>query len=275
MRIDAHQHFWTIRRRESGWPTPELALLHRDFGPADLLPHLSDHAIGGTVLVQSEASRADTDFMLELAAGNPFIKAVVGWVDFEAADAPAQIARLAANPVLRGLRPMLQDIGDDAWICRPTLEPAIAALLRHGLRFDALVYPRQLPPLHAFARRHPELPIVIDHAAKPTIAAGTLDPWRADIAALAALPNLRCKISGLVTEARADWQIGHLRPYVAHLLQVFGPRRLIWGSDWPVLNLAGNYGRWVDASERLLADVASSDRAAIFGDNARQFYGLD
>lgn len=275
MRIDAHQHFWMIARREGAWPPPELGVLHRDFLPTDLAPLLAKHGIDATVLVQSEASLADTEFMLELAARNDFIKAVVGWVDFSAADAAAQIARLAAYPVLRGLRPMLQDLPDDDWICRPALEPAIDALLAHRLRFDALVYPRQLPPLLAFARRHPALPIVIDHAAKPAIAAGTLYPWRDDIAALAALPNVVCKLSGLVTEAGPRWQIEDLRPYVRHLLDVFGPARLIWGSDWPVLTLASGYDRWVETCDVLINDLAEPDRRAILGDNARRFYGLD
>ncbi|SFU90701.1 amidohydrolase family protein [Pseudoduganella namucuonensis] len=273
-RIDAHQHFWRIADRGGAWPPPELAELHRDFLPDQLEPALARHGVAGTVLVQSLPSEADTLFMLDLARRHSFIAAVVGWVDLKRADAAARIGALAADPKLRGLRPMLQDLDDERWIDDPALAPAVEAMLRHGLVFDALVLPRHLPALLAFARRYPDLPVVIDHGAKPAIAQGAAEPWRTDLARLAALPRVHCKLSGLVTESGADWTVPRLQPYVDHILGVFGARRVIWGSDWPVLNLASTYAGWVAASDALLAGLDEAQRRDIFGGNAQRFYRL-
>jgi L-fuconolactonase len=275
MLVDAHQHFWRLADRNGAWPPLDLAAIYRDFFPADLAPLLARHGVAKTVLVQSMPNEDDTRFMLGLARAHPFIGAVVGWADLKAPDAPARIAALAADPLLKGLRPMLQDLDDDDWIADPALAPAVLAMLRHGLGFDALVLPRHLPALHAFAARHPDLPIVIDHGAKPPIAEGRLEPWRGDIARLAALPNVHCKLSGLVTEAGGDWDVDRLRPYVGHLLDCFGPGRLIWGSDWPVLDLAADYARWLAACASLLEGLPDADRRAVFGLNARRFYRID
>jgi L-fuconolactonase len=275
MRIDAHQHFWRIADRNGAWPPPTLAAIYRDFGPDDLAPMLERHGIAKTVLVQSMPNEEDTLFMLDLAGRHAFIGGVVGWVDMKSADAPARIAALAADPKLKGLRPMLQDLEDDRWIDDPALEPAVLAMRFRRLSFDALVLPRHLPALLAFAERFPGLPIVIDHGAKPLIEQGEMEPWRSDIARLAALPHVHCKLSGLVTEAGAGWDVARLRPYVEHILDAFGPRRVIWGSDWPVLNLASDYAGWIAASEALLGHLDEADRRDIFGLNAARFYRMD
>ena len=274
MRIDAHQHFWQLAARAGGWPPPSLAAIYHDFAPADLAPLLAEHGITGTVLVQSLPSEADTDWLLALAERADFIRAVVGWTDLLAPDAPAAIARLASHKKLKGLRPMLQDLSDEQWIANPALAPALSAMVEHGLRLDALVLPRHLPALLECARAWPGLAIVIDHAAKPPIADGAFGQWREDMAQLAALPNVHCKLSGLVTEAKADWTVEDLRPYVDHVLNVFGAQRVIWGSDWPVVDLAGGYGAWLAASETLLAHLGQQDRNDIFGLNACRFYGF-
>ncbi|PHV34954.1 amidohydrolase [Janthinobacterium sp. BJB312] len=275
MRIDAHQHFWQLAARAGNWPPPTLAAIHRDFAPAHLAPLLAAHGIAGTVLVQSLPSEDDTYWLLALAEQNSFIRAVVGWTDLLAPDAAAAIACLASQPKLKGLRPMLQDIDDDQWIANPALAPALAAMVEHGVRLDALVLPRHLPALLQCARDYPLLPIVIDHAAKPPIADAAFGAWREDMAQLAALPNVHCKLSGLVTEARPGWHVDDLRPYAAHVLDVFGPRRVIWGSDWPVVDLAGGYAAWLAASEALLAHLGQEDRDDIFGRNACRFYGFE
>jgi L-fuconolactonase len=225
--------------------------------------------------VQSMPNEDDTLFMLDLAKRHAFIGGVVGWVDMKHAEAPERIASLAADPRLKGLRPMLQDLDDDRWIDDEALAPAVHAMLAHGLSFDALVLPRHLPALLAFAERFPELPIVIDHAAKPAIAYGTMEPWRTDIARLGALPQVHCKLSGLVTEAGAGWNVAHLQPYTDHILETFGPKRVIWGSDWPVLNLASDYADWIADSETLLNRLDETERQDIFGMNAKRFYRLD
>ncbi|WP_114944852.1 amidohydrolase family protein [Microvirga calopogonii] len=272
MRIDAHQHFWLMRNRQGQWPPPDLADIHQDFMPIGLESSLKACGIGGTVLVQSLASLADTDFMLDLADRHSFILGVVGWVDLKAVDAASHIARLAGHPKLKSLRPMLQDIPDIDWIDDPHLDPAIAAMKEADLRFDALVTPQHLRALTAFAVRHPDLPTVIDHGAKPRIATGEIGSWRDAMAGLAALPNVHCKLSGLLTEAGERRDAEAIRPYAEALLDLFGPERLIWGSDWPVLRLAGTYEDWLAMCH---AFVPSGHHDAVFGRNAIRFYKLD
>lgn len=272
MKIDSHQHFWTLSRGDYGWLTEKLAPIYRDFGPDDMTPHLARNGIDRTIVVQAAPTVAETEFMLGIATKSPSVAGVVGWADFERPDAPLTIARLAANPLLVGLRPMIHDIPDDKWMLRKNLAPAFAAMIEHNLVFDALVQPRHLPHLKMLAERYPSLPVVVDHAAKPFIRESKLDPWRADIAAIAAHPSTVCKMSGMATEASAQWTASDLKPYVDHLLDVFGPGRILWGSDWPVLNLAGGYSRWVEATDILLQGLREHDRDAILGGNAADVY---
>jgi L-fuconolactonase len=274
MRIDGHQHFWRLADRGGAWPPSSLAAIYRDFLPHQLQPLMQQHGVAATVLVQSMPNEDDSRFMLDLAARFPFIGAVVGWVDMKLPDAPERIAALAVHDKLRGLRPMLQDIDDELWIDDVALTPAVEAMLRHSLTFDALVLPRHLPALLAFACRHRELPIVIDHAAKPAIGGAGLGSWQADMARLAALPNVYCKLSGLANEAGPGWTVDGLRPCIDHILDSFGPRRVIWGSDWPVLGLVADYGRWIAACDAALAGLNQSERDAIYGENARIFYRI-
>ncbi len=272
MRIDAHHHVWTVSRGDYGWLERAPDAIRHDFGMADIARFLARHGIGATILVQAAPTAAETAFLLETARRAAVVAGVVGWVDLLAADATERIGRLADDELLVGLRPMVQDIADDEFLLDPSLAPALRAMAERGLVFDALVLPRHLPRLLVLADRHPDLSIVIDHAAKPFIRDGLLDPWRADMAALAARANVTCKLSGLVTEAAAGWSPRDLAPYVAHILSVFGPERLIWGSDWPVVNLAGGYDAWRAASATLLSSLDDSARKAIFGGNAARIY---
>jgi L-fuconolactonase len=272
MQIDSHQHFWTLERGDYHWMTPDLTALYRDYGPDDLAPIIARHGIERTILVQAAQTLAETEFMLGIAGATPFVAGVVGWAEFTDTDAPETIARLAQHPLLVGLRPMVQDIADDDWLTRLDLAPAFRALVEHRLVFDALVFPRHLSRLLVVADRHPDLTVVVDHGAKPAIREHRLDRWRADMAAVAARPNTWCKLSGLVTEADPEWTTEDLQPYVAHLLEVFGPERLIWGSDWPVVNLAGGYDRWRETALELLGSLSESDRAAVLGGNAARVY---
>jgi len=272
MPIDSHQHFWRIDRGDYFWMSPDDKVLYRDYGPEDLRPLLARHEIDRTILVQAAPTVAETEFMLEVAEAAPFVAGVVGWVEFTDPDAAQTMEWLAANPLIVGFRPMVQDIPDDDWLLRPDLAVAFRTLVEQRLVFDALVLPRHLSRALVVADRYPSLAIVIDHGAKPFIREGLLDPWRADMAAIAARPNVVCRLSGLVTEARAEWTIDDLRPYVDHLLQVFGPERLLWGSDWPVVNLAGGYDRWRAAAMELLAGLSDAERVAILGGNAARVY---
>jgi len=273
MRIDAHQHYWQIGRNGHEWPTPDLPVIHRDFLPADLETELVPLGIARTVLVQSQPAGADTDWLLDLAVRTPSVGAVVGWCDVRALDAPARIVALAARPKLRGLRPMLQDL-PSGWILDPAAAPALAAMVDAGLVFDALIRPAHLPDIAALADAYPTLTIVVDHGAKPAIAAREYEPWVARMRDLAARPNVACKLSGLATEAGADWSPDDLAPYVRHLLDCFGADRLLWGSDWPVLRLAGGYAQWFRITDHLLSPLTESQRSSIFGDNAARIYGV-
>lgn len=274
-RIDSHQHFWRLSRGDYDWLTPDLGPLYRDFEPADLAPHLAAHGIGASVVVQAAETDAETDFLLGLAASTPWIAAVVGWTDLQAPGAAGRIAALAGNPALVGLRPMLQDMADDGYILRPTVQPALEAMRLAGLRLDALVRPRHLPCLVELRQRFPDLPMVVDHGAKPGIAEGALQPWATALRAVAADGVTCCKLSGLVTEAGADWTVERLRPFVDVILSAFGPSRVMWGSDWPVLTLAADYGGWIAATERLLDGLSAAERDAVLGGTAARFYGLE
>ena len=286
-RVDAHQHCWQPARGDYGWlraDVPALAPLLRDFGPADLQPLLAAHQIVQTVLVQAAPSEAETDYLLGLASAHGFIAGVVGWVDLSRADAVATLQRWARHPKFKGVRPMLQDLPDAGWIARAPHPDAMQALLQLGLRFDALVQPWHLAPLQQFLQAWPTLPVMIDHAAKPQLAKGWsgswADDWRHGLAAVAGHPQVMCKLSGLLTEAAAaDCQstgaaVAALQPVWQALLQHFGPGRLVWGSDWPVLTLAADYGRWVAVSDALLGSLPPAGQAAVWAGNARRFYGL-
>lgn len=279
MLIDAHQHFWRLAERRGYWPPAELSAIYRDFAAADLLPLLQQNGVHGTVLVQTLPTLTDTEWMLEIAAHNDFILGVVGWVDLACPDAAATIARLAGIAKLKGLRPMLQDLPDARWIENPALDAGVEAMIEHGLSFDALVLPQHLGPLLHFAERHPQLPIVIDHAAKPLIAQGLHEPWLSDLRRLAALPQVCCKLSGLLTEAGLPHSSpegeAKIKPYVDALIELFGAPRLLWGSDWPVVRLASDYGRWLAISRSLLGALTPAQQAAILGGNAIRFYRLD
>lgn len=270
--IDAHQHFWQIARGDYGWLTPALGPIHRDFGSEDLGPILARHGIRQTILVQAAPTVAETEFMLGIAQKTAFVAGVVGWVDFTAADAPDVIAGLARNPLLVGLRPMVHDIADDDWMLRDDLEPAMRAMVAHDLVFDALVRVQHLSRLARFVTRYPDLAIVVDHGAKPQIRHCAFTPWRNAIAPLSAYPHVMCKLSGLVTEAATNWTPEDVRPYCRELLQLFGPQRLMFGSDWPVVNLAGGYDAWRGVVMSIVEELSPADRAAVLGVNAARLY---
>jgi L-fuconolactonase len=273
--IDSHVHFWRIGGPGQTWPDAQWPLIHRDFGLAELLAATAGVVdLDGVVLVQSQPDDRDTDWILGIARDTPLIRAVVGWVDLESSAAPARIAQLTAASKLRGLRPMLQSIDDTEWILRRELEPALQAMVQHGLRFDALIQPRHLPYLLEFARRWPKLPIVIDHGAKPHISRGELEPWQAQLAELSLCPNIYCKLSGLRTEQAAGAPSAQLEPYIRALVASF-PGRLMFGSDWPVLLHAhDSYADWLQCARRYAAVQDQAQLDSLFSGAAREFYGL-
>lgn len=275
MKVDAHFHLWRLARGDYGWLTPALAPIYRDVEIRHWRAQAAPLGITGGVVVQAAPTEAETRFLLDTAVACPDVLGVVGWADLLAPDAPERIAQLAREPKLKALRPMLQDIADPDWILQPALAPALEAMVRSGLVFDALVRPVHLPRVYELARRHPQLAIVIDHGAKPDIAAGGWEPWAMELAVIARETTVCCKLSGLLTESgdrAAD--PAAIVPWIAYLLDCFGSKRLLWGSDWPVLELAGSYAAWWRLCREATADLADGQRAALFGGNARRVYGL-
>lgn len=273
MRIDAHVHLWDPARGDYGWLGAAPPALRRPFGPDDLAPLLHRYRTGGVVLVQAAPTVEETDYMLAIADRTPWVLGVVGWIDFASPSAFDDLARLSTHEKLRGIRPMVQDIPDDDWVLDPAFGPVFDEISRRGLVFDALGFPRHIARFTALADRHPRLSMVIDHAMKPAVGED-LTEWRADMRELARRRNTVCKLSGLVTEGKAGWSIDTLRPIVDHLLEVYGPDRLIFGSDWPVVTLAATYDEWFETVEGLLSGLAAHERAQVFGENAAEVYGL-
>jgi L-fuconolactonase len=270
--IDAHQHYWRVARGDYGWLDRAPAAIRRDFLPGDLAPLLAHHGIGRTILVQAAPTVEETRWLLDLAARTPTVAGVVGWVDFDAPDAAGTIRALARDRRLVGLRPMVQDLADDDWLARDALAPAFDAMIAEGLVFDALVLPRHLRRLERVLERHPALAVVVDHGAKPRIRDREIDGWRDDLARVAAHPQASCKLSGLVTEARDGDGARELGPWIDAIVGAFGPQRVLWGSDWPVVNLAGGYDRWRAISGEAIAALGPAERMAMLGGNAERVY---
>ncbi len=274
--IDAHVHVWELARGDYEWITPELGPLFRDFSLDDLEQALGASTVSRVVLIQCAPSEAETEFLLGIAeAAKQWVAGVVGWTDFESPNAPERIDALSKRKCLVGLRPMVQNIPDTTWMLQRMLSPAFEAVSQSQLCFDALVQPRHLPVLLELLERHSELKVVIDHCAKPDIHSGELEPWATQIREIALATNVFCKLSGLVTEAGMAWEASHLRPYVDVLCDAFGEDRLIWGSDWPVVNYNANYSAWLSVAAELTAGMGAVARKKILSANAVRFYGLD
>lgn len=240
MRIDAHQHFWHYSAAEYPWIGPGMERLARDFLPADLAPLLEAGGIAGTVAVQARQSLEETRWLLELADGHGFIRGVVGWVDLRSTHVADQLARFAGHPRFVGVRHVVQDEADPRFLLGEAFLHGLARVAEAGLVYDLLVLAPQLPAAAEMVALRPGQPFVLDHLAKPPIAAARLDPWRDDIRALARHPHVSCKLSGMVTEARLrQWRRGDFLPYMETALEAFSPDRLMFGSDWPVCTLSG------------------------------------
>ena len=272
MIVDAHQHFWDPARGDYGWLTPDNPI-HRVYGTAELRPLLVQAGVDATILVQAAPTPAETDYMLAIASRAKFILGVVGWIDLEAANAASEVRRRAEEPLFLGVRPMLQDLTDPGWILQPVLRPALNAITAEGLVFDALIRPNQISVVTELAARHPQLSIVLDHAAKPRLGdVGAMVHWQRGIEALAQCVNVTCKVSGLLTELQPGAGETDIKAAVAHLFDCFGPQRLIWGSDWPVLMLAGDYTAWFELAREAIAARDSSAVRGVMGDNALRIY---
>ena len=277
MIVDAHQHFWQISRGVNTWIDDSISGIRRDYSPEHLAPYLKHLGIDKTILVQASETVEENRFMTDLADQCDFIGGIVAWVDLSASSAVDKLEQLAANPLIKGIRPVLQGIEDDEWILQENVISALRELPILGLRFDALIQTRHLNAISEVASLIPELAIVVDHAAKPVISDGA-EPdaaWFDGMSELAQNEQVFCKLSGLVTEHGEGWTVNALRPVFEHLLNVFTPDRLMWGSDWPVLELDGSYVQWFSCVNSLISDLSSTERDQILGGSAARFYGLE
>jgi L-fuconolactonase len=276
MIVDAHQHFWQVGRFDYPWMTSDLGILCRDYLPADLKPVLRENGVGETVLVQASNSVAESRWLLSLADQNSFIAGVVGWVDLGSADVDNQLAELARHPKFKGVRHLVESEPADDWLVQPAVISGLQRLSEYGLSYDLLVHTRHLRHARTVAERCSDLRFVIDHLAKPPIAKHGFEEWARELRPLASFPNMYCKLSGLVTEADwSSWTIDDLRPYVEYALELFGPERLMFGSDHPVCLLAASYERVLGSFQELLQILDTEDHNRVFGENARTFYRLD
>ena len=272
MIVDAHQHFWDPARGDYGWLKPDSPI-HRVFETNDLRPLLIQTGVDATILVQAAPTPAESDYMLGIARKTPWVLGVVGWIDLEAADAASEVLRRAGDPLFLGVRPMLQDLADPDWILKPRLTQALNAIAAEGMVFDALILPHQIGAITELATRHPQLSIVLDHAAKPPLGdADAMAAWSRGIEALAALPNVTCKVSGLLTGLQPGGTRDDVARAIGVLFDLFGAGRLLWGSDWPVFTLAGDYQGWFELAREAIAAKQSSAVRAVMGDNALRIY---
>ena len=273
-RVDAHQHFWRYTDAEFGWINDGMAVIRRDFLPSDLKPVLDESGIHATVAVQARQSLEETEWLLALAKKSPWIEGVVGWVPLIDSDVEATLEKLASNVQLKGVRHVLQAEAD-AYMERADFNSGLRLLRKFALTYDLLVFEHQLPAAIALVDRHPDQPIVLDHLAKPRIAAHELEPWRTNIRELARRPHVCCKLSGMVTEADfTAWTADDMLPYIETALEAFGPARLMFGSDWPVCTVASTYRRWVDTIQRSIESLSQTERDQIVGLTAASFYKL-
>ncbi len=274
--IDTHQHFWDLSRFEYPWMAgPELEPLRRDYLPADLQPLLRPAGVDRTIFVQARHDLEESRWGLVLAERHDFLAGVVGWVNLASEACADQLAELRSHPRFVGVRHITHDEPDDDWIVRGDVLRGLRVLERHGVPFDLLFRPCHLRHVPILARKLPDLPLVIDHLAKPPIREGRMDGWREDFEATARFPNVHCKLSGLVTEADWEtWTPAGLAPYVQVALEAFGPSRLMCGSDWPVSTLCASYERVFSALREALGPLGADERSAIFGGTAERFYGL-
>jgi L-fuconolactonase len=274
MRIDSHQHFWHFNPVRDAWITDAMSVLRRDYLPRDLAPELEAHGIDATVAVQADQSEDETHFLLDLAGRHAFIAGVVGWVDLLARNLAQRLEYFSRFDKLRGFRHIVQG-EEDNFLLREDFRRGVAQLAEFGFTYDILIYARQLPAAVEFAAKLPDLPLVIDHIAKPDLAAREIDAWERHMRRLAENPSTMCKLSGMITEADwRNWNAATFRPYLEIAWDAFGPARLMFGSDWPVCLLAGSYAQVKQVVQDFLCGRPAAEQEAVFGDNAARFYGL-
>lgn len=276
MRIDSHHHFWNYDPQQYAWINDSMQMLKQDYGPAELRPLCSAAGITGVVSVQARQNLQETTWLLEVAAAEPLVRGVVGWVELAHPLVEAQLEQLSQQQMLKGVRHVVQDEPDDEFLLGTHFNAGIRLLERFGLVYDLLIFPRQLQPAIRFVDLHPRQAFVLDHIAKPQIAAQFDAQWARDFRQLAERPNVvGCKFSGIVTEVRLDdWNVDLLRPYWETAWEAFGAQRMMFGSDWPVCLLRSQYAQWVTAAEQLTEALSTEEQQAFWYRNAQRAYRL-
>ena len=275
VKVDSHHHFWDLDRMHYAWMPPGDNVLKRNYLPDDMRPLLKRNGIDRTVLVQAHESLDEARWLVDLAESDDFIAGAVVWVDLVDPGVGCVLDELMSRSGLVGVRHGVEHDPDQAWLTRPASIRGLRELADRGIRYDVLTRPHQLPHVLPIADKVPGLKMVIDHISKPPIADGGMEPWASDIARVAEIPGVYCKVSGMVTEAdHANWKPDDLKPYVRHVVDVFGSDRLMFGSDWPVCLLASSYDDVVKAALEAVGGIGDEERTKLMGRNAIDFYGL-
>lgn len=275
LKIDSHQHFWNYDVVRDSWINTEMQVLRNDFLPQHLEPVLNQYQFDGCVVVQSDQSSQENTFQLNHAANHDFIKGVVGWVDLQAPDIIDQLEALHVYKKLKGFRHILQGEADRALMLKPAFQNGIAALSRFGFTYDLLILPDQLSFAETLVAGFPAQPFVLDHIAKPGIKSGNINEWAKQVRSLAQHEQVYCKVSGLVTEADwKKWTPADFKPYLDVVFEAFGPKRLMYGSDWPVCLLAADYEQVLQLMEQYTGGLSQTEQALFWGENAVNFYNL-
>jgi L-fuconolactonase len=276
MKIDSHHHLWAINDTDYVWMSDAHAVIRRDFLSADLDATLAESGIDGSIAVQARQMVEETDFLLETADANPCVRGVVGWVPLCENGGEPWLEKYSAHPKLVGVRHVVHDEPDDDFILRPDFNEGIRNLAKYGLLYDILIFWKHLPQTIRFVDTHLEQPFVVDHIAKPRIVAGNFDTeWAAGIRELAKRENVSCKISGMLTEVRGEsWDIDLIRPYFETVYEAFGPRRVMFGSDWPVCLLRSSHAEWTRLCTDLTHSLSPDEKNAFWGGNAARIYQL-
>jgi L-fuconolactonase len=274
MRIDSHQHFWYYDIAKHGWIDDEMAAIRKDFLPADLAPILQSNNMDGCVAVQADQTESETDFLLSLHSENAFIKGIVGWVDLRADNIEERLAHYQQFSAIKGFRHVLQG-EEPSFMLQENFVRGIGTLRKYGFTYDILIFPKHLAAAKELVAQFPDQPFVIDHIAKPFIKAGLIDEWKEGMWQMAQFPHVHCKVSGMVTEADyKHWKPADFKPYLDAVVEAFGMDRLLFGSDWPVCQVAASYEDMLGMVQDYFAGFTADERAKLFGLNATKFYNL-
>lgn len=275
MVIDSHQHFWKYEPVKHDWIDDNMSVIRRDFSPSDLAKVYQENSIDGCVAVQADQTLEETDFLIDLASNNNFIKGIVGWVDLRSENIENVLEKYSTNKIVKGFRHVVQGEADHNFLLRPNFSRGISLLEKYNFTYDILVFPHQLGAVLEFVKKFPNQKFVIDHIAKPYIKDGYFDGWATMMTAIGKHENVSCKMSGMVTEAEYNtWTPEQIHPYMNTALEAFGSKRILFGSDWPVCLVAGNYTKIKKLTTNFISQLSQIEQDSIMGNNAIEFYNL-